>query len=84
MLLWRKSGEIEAREEKRRLAEIHVATRDAVVRAMRSPKAGRWPRLWYLEPETKPRGLVPGDGLEEAIDRLDRATQGRNTGKRIH
>ena len=84
MLLWRQSIEIETREEKQRLAEIHVATRDAVLRAMRQPKSGKWPKLWYLEPETKPVGLRPGEGLEEAIDRLDRATQGRNVGSRIH
>lgn len=68
---------------------MYVSTRDAVSRvaslvfAKTPPRA---PKLWYLEPEAgdRPRGLIPGEGLEEAVDRLDRSLRARNVGSRVH
>lgn len=68
---------------------MYTATRDAVSRVaslVLSKTATRSPKLWYLEPEAgaRPAGLRPGEGLEEAVDRLDARLRGRNVGSRIH
>lgn len=68
---------------------MYVATHDAVSRVANvvlSKHAPRPPQLWYLQPDAdaiRPKGLRPGEGLEEAIDRFDAATTGRNTGSRV-
>lgn len=68
------------------MAEMFITTHDAVSHVaslMFSRRAPRVPRLWYLETEgaAERAGLLPGAGLDEAIDALDRSFPGRVTQK---
>lgn len=68
---------------------MYTATRDSVHRVaalVLSKRPGRAPRHWYLEPEPgtkRPGGLIPGAGLEEAIDVFDARTRARNVPSRV-
>lgn len=68
---------------------MYVSVRDAVSRVaslVLSKRPPQPPRHWYLEPEPgtkRPGGLIPGAGLEEAIDAFDARTSARNAPTRI-
>lgn len=81
MLFWRELDEGDRREQKERLAEMYIATHDAVSRIVAgafAKKGARGPRApWYLEPEGGPTPGLTGAELEAATRRLGRAFPGR-------
>jgi hypothetical protein len=80
LLFWREIEDRDRREQKERMAEMFVTTRDAVSRivsAAFSKKGGRERPPWYLEPEGGPRKGLAGAELEAATRRLGRLYPGR-------